>query len=199
MSRGKKKASLHDLSFVVPTEGDQDQVTSELIEGSDKACALIAVAWLDRALIALLSTKMLGVDAAEHKPIFYGQAAILGSFSSKIRLCYVLSLVTKDQAKLLNTMREIRNHFAHSLLPSSFNQELVAKECDTLWVGKIPGKLSNLPLPRARFVTRWTLFAHELTDAYIGFLNKDDAFPKEHVSHIAEYIRSTPTSNDSSS
>jgi hypothetical protein len=190
MSRRKSKASLHDLTFEVLSLDDQDIIVNELIEGSDKACALIAIAWLDIALTALLSTKMLGVTVEERKPIFHGQTSILGSFSSKIRLCYVLSLISKDQTKHLNTMREIRNHFAHSLLPSSFEHTLVANECEPLWDGAISSKLSKLTIPRGKFLSRWTRFSDELTDAYVHSFSKSDAVNEAAASIMAADIRS---------
>jgi hypothetical protein len=152
MSRGRKKPSLHDLTLKLPE--DADAILAELLGGSDRACALVAAAFLDRALVALLSTHMLGVPQEEQDPIFYGLTAFLGSFSSKITLCYATSLISKEDARYLHTMRSIRNHFAHSMIVTTFEDPEIAAECSTLWSDedKIPPLIAKLPSYRAKFL-----------------------------------------------
>src|ERR1700675_4364745 len=96
-SKGRKKPSLYDLTSQLPQ--DQTAWLEELEGDSDRACALIAVSMLDRALVSILSTQMIKVPCDEHESLFYGPTAFLSSFSNKIRLCYVLSLVSKQQSQ----------------------------------------------------------------------------------------------------
>jgi hypothetical protein len=201
MSKGRKKSSLRDLTSKIPERSEHNEIIDELRNGSDRACALIAASFLDRALMSLLATQMHGVHIDEHAPIFYGQTAILGSFSSKIRMCYVLSLISKDEFRLLNKMREIRNHFAHSLGPANFEDTLVAPECEMLWneTDPIPELLNHLSKPRAKFLVRWTNFAKILPQRYLDLIKDSKHVSPELSATIAKYIHSDSDSKESNS
>jgi hypothetical protein len=190
-SKGRKRPSLHDLTLQLPQ--DQDATLAELEGDSDRACALIAVSILDRVLVGILATQMVKVPADEHKSLFYGQAAFLGSFSNKIRLCYVLSLISKEQAKHLNTMRDVRNYFAHSLGPASFDDPIVVAECDSLWSDSDPiaPRISHLSKSRAKFLTRWKTFSYELVAVYIDLLKRSGHFPDSVIKALTSYIHSS--------
>jgi hypothetical protein len=201
MSKGRKKISLRDLTNKIPETSDHDAILAEIYGGSDRACALIAVSFLDRALVSLMSTLMSGVPLEDHAPIFEGQTAILGMFSSKIRMCYVLSLISKEQMQHLNRMREIRNHFAHSMGPASFEDQLVAAECDVLWDDTKPilKNLNQLSKPRAKFLMRWKIISMELPARYLILHKARSGFPASFASSMASNILSAPDSKDSNS
>jgi hypothetical protein len=129
----------------------------------------------------------------KQKPIFFGQTAILGSFSSKIRLCYVLSLISKEQRDHLNTMREIRNHFAHTIGPASFDDSLVASACETPWPDDtyLTVLYKYLSRPRAKFMARWRLFSREFPAAFKELVRKHQYLAKTTTDDMASYIRST--------
>jgi hypothetical protein len=191
MSRGRKKPTLYDLALQLPQD-DDDSTLIELEGDSDRACALIAVSILDRALVGVLATQMVKVPADEHKSLFYGQTAFLGSFSNKIRLCYVLSLISKEQVKHLNTMRDVRNYFAHSLGPASFNDPIVVAECATLWsdADPIAPRISHLSKARAKFLARWMTFSRELPAIYISLLRRSGYFSDAIIEALTSYIHS---------
>ncbi|HVC58816.1 MAG TPA: hypothetical protein VND19_00430 [Acetobacteraceae bacterium] len=61
--------------------------------------------------------------------IFRGEndaPAVLSDFYSKIELAYMLGIITEDAKDDLNTVRAIRNAFAHSTLPVDFSTPEVA-------------------------------------------------------------------------
>ncbi len=144
------------------------------MEGSDRACALIAGAYLDHALEAILTTQMLKIDATSRKNIFQGATAILPSFSSKIRMCHALGLISDDEKTHLNIIREIRNHFAHALGACAFDEVLVAKECDKLWPDDKPvaRRAAERSISRAKFVARFAAFAEKLSNVFFLLLKK---------------------------
>ena len=197
-SKGKKKISLRDLTAQLP---DENEILPEILGDSDQACALVSVAILDRALMALLTTQMAKVGDDDLKPMFYGMTAFLGSFSNKIRLCLALGLITKKQATHLNTMREIRNYFAHALGPPRFDVSEVVKECASLWPddAPVPKKTLHLPPARIKFLARWRAFSRELTAAYVDLLLKSGVLSHEEVASIAAEIRTAQDSNGSNS
>lgn len=53
-----------------------------------------------------------------------------GSFSARIKVGRALGLYGPLLEKKLNRIREIRNQFAHALVPLDFSHELVARECE---------------------------------------------------------------------
>lgn len=128
----------------------------ELNSSSDRACALLLTAILDQAILSILSTQMRGATNEERKALFYGQNAILGSFSSKIKLSHAMGLLTKEQKDSLTIMREIRNAFAHASIPLTFTNDIIAVECVKLFDESkiIPEKLGMLSIPRGQFCAR---------------------------------------------
>jgi DNA-binding MltR family transcriptional regulator len=142
-----------------------DYILTEIMNPSDRACALIVSSLLDNALISLLATQMREATEEERKPLFYGEAAFLGSFSAKIRLAYVLGLISKSQRDDLNTIKDIRNTFAHSTKFLEFSHQLISKECDSLWPQDkpIPERLQKMHASKAKYCAK----AAEITFALI--------------------------------
>src|SRR5579863_821788 len=199
MSKGRRKPSLHDLTSRLPTEADLEVFLKELLGANDRSCAVLAANALNIMLEALLSTQMLSVTPEERKPLFYGLAGFLGPLSAKIRLCYILGLISKEQAIHMHTMREIRNHFAHSLFGVSFENTEIATECAKLWDGEINNPLlKDLPYNKAKFMARFAVFAAHLSLRYIELIRQQHLDPNL-TDAMARYILSTPDSKDSNS
>jgi hypothetical protein len=71
---------------------------------------------LDHALKEAISTHFRPLGNAEKAKLFEGEGehdAILGSYYSRIHIAYALSVVGDDTLQDLNTIRDIRNAFAH--------------------------------------------------------------------------------------
>jgi DNA-binding MltR family transcriptional regulator len=81
---------------------------------------IVGAAMLEEQLLRALLTKMRPLNAKLKNKLFDGYGP-LSSFSAKIDMSYALSTVTKEQHDDLNTVRKIRNDFAHSKSPVNFD------------------------------------------------------------------------------
>jgi hypothetical protein len=96
--------------------------------GSDREAAILATSMIDRALEFALIEKFVELTEAQKEAIFEGMGP-LSSFSAKIKLAHALG-VAGDQAKSdLERIRKIRNAFAHSFAPITFDTPEVSVLC----------------------------------------------------------------------
>ncbi|MBI2448352.1 hypothetical protein HYV44_02210 [Candidatus Microgenomates bacterium] len=122
---------------------DINKFFEELKKESDRGIVLIISTLLEEYLTELLEKKFID-DKKETDEILNGPLAPIGSFSSKIKLSYCLGLINKQDRDNLNTIRKIRNKFAHNIESSSLNDEDVVKEIKKLNFVRI-GPEDDLP------------------------------------------------------
>lgn len=153
-SRGRKKPSLHDLSKQGIGPEHRKEYIKELMGESDRAAALVAAAEIDSRLILLLRDSFSHrISAAEEDELFYGKRAPLGDFSSRISIAYALGVIFSDERDDLNRIRRVRNVFAHSVIPLTFENELIAKECSGLLYREVFGDTSeSFGKPKLRYL-----------------------------------------------
>lgn len=101
-----------------------------LTDESDRGCALFAAAYIDTAIEELLRASLLeGVKIDED--LFKGIAP-LASFSGRTKLAYYLGLISAELRNDLNSIRRIRNDFAHDATILSFETQSIADRCRNL-------------------------------------------------------------------
>jgi len=101
----------------------------ELWSASDRAFALLHSINVENALHRLFEAKLRqGLNSTDRKRL-YGSEGILSNFSSKIALAYALELIGPVTRDDLNLIRFIRNTFAHSRRPLSFDLQVVGDAC----------------------------------------------------------------------
>jgi DNA-binding MltR family transcriptional regulator len=101
-----------------------------LTQESDRGCALFAAAYLDNALFDLLyrslvENKNVGAD------LFQGTAP-LANFSARIKFAFYLGKLSAPCRADLDTIRKIRNRFAHDAELISFDSQSVGDLCQNL-------------------------------------------------------------------
>lgn len=101
-----------------------------LTKESDRGCALFAAAFLDKALSDLLYLSLVE-DKRIEKDLFEGTAP-LSSFSARIKLAFYLGKISKECRADLDTIRGIRNDFAHHAELISFDNQSIADRCRNL-------------------------------------------------------------------
>ncbi|WP_139272204.1 hypothetical protein [Phytopseudomonas punonensis] len=74
------------------------------------------------------------IDDKDSKKRLLGKSSPLSSFSAKIDLACLLGMCSRDIAKDLHTIREIRNEFAHNIMARdktklSFNSGNIKDKC----------------------------------------------------------------------
>lgn len=109
-------------------------LTKEFEESSDRSVAIVSAAFLDEVLKRLLINFFLDNDDHD-KRIFTGNG-FLSTFSAKINLSYRLGLISKHEYELINKIRDIRNTFAHQLSDISFKTQSITDKCKNLRLEK---------------------------------------------------------------
>lgn len=101
-----------------------------LTSESDRGCALMAAAFLDTELDALLRKSLVeNTGVAEN---LLGQSRPISTFSSRIDLVYMLGLIDPVTHRDLHLIRKIRNDFGHVYAPLSFDDKSIAARCREL-------------------------------------------------------------------
>ena len=117
------------------------KLRKEMLKESDRGLALYATAHIDNELETILRDKLVG--NANHLNDVFSFNGPLGIFSSKIKLSYSLGLISKITMNDINTLRKIRNEFAHSNQSLSFESEKIRNLCDGLQLNVQPENSSS--------------------------------------------------------
>src|SRR5713101_6980605 len=102
----------------------------EFQQETDRAAAVLAMAYLDGKLEELLRSKFV----SKHKIIddlFDGQGG-LSSSSAKVSIAYAVGLISLSAAQDLHLIRQIRNDFAHKPHGLSFQTASIANRVSGL-------------------------------------------------------------------
>lgn len=150
-----KKPKLNDLSRQLPGPDDWTDFFEELKTQSDRGAVLIAGSLVDSTVRLALQCKMIEMSKEESEGLFENVNAPLGSFSARIKVGRALGIYGPLLEKKLNRIRQIRNQFAHALVPLDLSHEIIAKECEAfplmmLLKWPLPNEWSDA---RIRFVT----------------------------------------------
>jgi hypothetical protein len=128
-SRGRKRPTLGDVTRRLVGEDDINSISAELLSGNDRTCAIVACELVNTSLMAALTAHFVQLEEGDGESLFFGQAAVLGSFSARIVIGRAIGVFGNQTFEVLQTVRRIRNAFAHSALPVEFTLELIANEC----------------------------------------------------------------------
>lgn len=93
---------------------------------SDRGCALMAASYLEH----LLTERLERLCVSDEK--VFARSVGRMSFANKIDVAYLINALSKEMRDELVTLRMIRNRFAHSLSPLTFEEEGIASLCKTL-------------------------------------------------------------------
>lgn len=101
-----------------------------LTNESDRGCALFASAYLDKALSDLLFLSLVNSKKIDSE-LFEGNSP-LATFSSRIKMAFYLGKISAECRGDLETIRKIRNEFAHDANLISFDTQSIADRCRNL-------------------------------------------------------------------
>lgn len=108
-------------------------------------------------MLELILKSFLVEDEKNDEQVFEGNGP-LSTFSSKIKLTYRLGLISREEARTLDQIRNIRNRFAHSLGGMTFLDQKVRSWCNNIItpasrvtpVEFPPEAINSLPRPDVR-------------------------------------------------
>ena len=136
-----------------------DAVSSLLLKDrkNDRALALVLGSFVDSVLEANIKARL---RDTEHSADLFGERGPLGSFYWKIQIARMLGLITKDEARELDLIRKVRNHFAHKLHGGTFSEAPVRQLCAEFAVFRrnLPASKHGHPRERQAFFLTALLF-----------------------------------------
>lgn len=127
-----KKMTLEALSLEAPSTLELGTYVNFIIAENDRGSAVMSTSLVEKALEDVVRAYM--VDPGDGTPDtwFVGRNAPFRSFSAKIALGRALGIYGPGMEKRLNTIRRIRNVFAHRMLPIDFTHPTIKAECKKL-------------------------------------------------------------------
>jgi hypothetical protein len=163
-----------------------DLAMREIERQTDRGAAIIASSLLENSLRDALIARLLPLNNVLRENIF-GTRGTMGTFAAKIDMGLAVGLCQKPAHYDLTQIRRVRNEFAHSLEPLSFESTDVKKLCDRI-LPSIPFRDS-----RQRFLSAFfSLFAH-MTDMEISPLTRMQGAPHpRQVPTLGPSISMTP-------
>ena len=136
--------SLNQLINAEPSPEHFEQYRDETHEmRNDRGAAILLATNLENALQRAIA-RTLQVSQKTRKELF-GLDSPVGTFSYKIIIAEVLRIIGPETRANLDTIRRIRNVFAHAKIPVSFETPAIIQACARL---KLPALLPPLPPPR---------------------------------------------------
>lgn len=139
---------------------------------SDRGSVLVAAAFLDEALELLLRSQMqeeASIVKSSVQPLFTGIGP-LKSFWAKTELARALGLIADYEYEDLTSVRTLRNHFAHSYIHASFDDEMAVGIVSKLFhfgLETVP------PLPEDKVDAKFIRYRFSLAAAWLsGALHK---------------------------
>ena len=109
--------------------GELNQMVETFHEESDRGAAILAGSFAEHALAQYLKFRIRDKEVA--KKLFNGMGP-LSSFYQCISIAYAFDLITTEKYNDFDIIRDVRNHFAHHPLDTTFNTEEVKKLCEKL-------------------------------------------------------------------
>jgi hypothetical protein len=147
-----KGKTLRELTRHHLAKGEIGAFVRELFDSSDRACALLGAAVLDRELTDLIGTMLIDHSDATIDRVFFARDAVLPSFASRIDMSHSMGLISDDYRRELSRIRRIRNAFAHASLSVQFTEHAIKSECENLTMKPLKWSKPDDGSPRMRFM-----------------------------------------------
>jgi len=112
---------------------DVSKMFFSLDHESDRAVALIVSSWIDDALSEMIKGSLVQDNATVLNDTFQ-HTGPLGTFSSRIKLAYLIRRIGREVFENLETIRGIRNDFAHSREDLQFSDQSIKARCQNLFL-----------------------------------------------------------------
>jgi hypothetical protein len=102
-------------------------------EKNDRGAAILLATNLENALEYAIR-QLLRVGDGQYDLLFGLDSCPMGTFENKIRMAYALEIFGQETKANLNTIKAVRNAFAHTKLPIGFETEQVKAACELLTI-----------------------------------------------------------------
>jgi hypothetical protein len=108
-----------------PTEEEVDTIFHEMTTDSDRGSALLAASMIEDVLKGAIAFHLRPLSESEESDLFQGTSP-LSTFSAKIKIAYAMGIIGKNSRHDLETIKEVRNAFAHGIHVLKFDDPEIA-------------------------------------------------------------------------
>lgn len=112
---------------------------------NDRTIVIVSASILEVQLEKIIKCFMIEDKKIDEN--LFSSNAPLSTFSAKIKMCYYLGLISEHEYNTLNTIRKIRNEYAHGIFIKEFND-----------VRQIESLCRNLSIPPGMYVPEYLWF-----------------------------------------
>jgi hypothetical protein len=126
------RRKLRDLSRPGITATEEfASVLTEVKDSPDRSACIVVTSMLARVLEHVILARLMIVEKRRIVPLFERDGA-LSTFYGNIHLAFALKLISETVRDDLDVIRRVRNAFAHSILPLTFETEEISLEVKRL-------------------------------------------------------------------
>jgi hypothetical protein len=174
------------ISINTGEQQDIRQVMSELDHDSERAAAIVGAVLVEESLGALLRARLQPDDDLLNEML--RSSGPLGPFSVKINMAYLMGLYSKTANKELDTIRGIRNQFAH-YTNRSFEYDRIRERANNLSLSERAEFYMTLPVPEGGEGTVLWMGGKPPTDHPHRVIPVLDPIPAEQLTPRKRYMR----------
>ena len=127
--------------------GEWNEMVGTFHEESDRGAAILAGSFAEHALGQYLKFRIRDKKVAD---ALFDAMGPLSSFSQRIAIAYAFDFISQVQYEDFETIRKIRNHFAHHPLETTFNTNDIKQLCAALSMFKETSH-EQYPAPGERY------------------------------------------------
>lgn len=139
----KDSATSKALKRLTRTKLGKDHILEfqiAILKDTDRSVAISLGSIVEDGLKAALMRRMPQLTQEE---TLFGPDAPLGNFSAKIRLAHALGILGPGPRNDIDRIREVRNAFAHTMVPLSFDTKEVNDVCKLLAPNGLPPEMQG--------------------------------------------------------
>lgn len=114
------------VEFEFSIDAELAAIVGEIREQTDRGAAILAASILSTYLERAILTKLTPTSNRRREKLFRGFGP-LSNLSARIEIAYSLGLFDEPTYNRLNAIKEIRNEFAHSIEPMTFETDAIKK------------------------------------------------------------------------
>lgn len=175
-----QKPSLRNLSKKGPSFEDYNLLFQEITQSSDRSAAIISCAMMDWQLGRLILKALPNITKENTDTLFENSGPLSGLFA-KNQLAFAMGLYNHTAFQDINTIRRVRNQFAHSPQPITFTTPEITRECRKLSSLKDPEYsellikhgISDGVLSKNRYIVTCMETMSVIQDGHIRFLKNE--------------------------
>jgi DNA-binding MltR family transcriptional regulator len=163
-----------------------DEINSlrkQLLVETDRGLCLMAVGRIDLVLTTFLENKLVGSKTLKRD--LFSNGGPLSTLSSRIKMAYSLGLISKAHFHGIDMLRMVRNKFAHSDQPITFESVEIMELCMNVELYSTQHERPS----RAKFITTYLFLLSALMTELresVPFIEKTEHITPGKVSILAE-------------